>query len=130
MGQGPLYRYKTTSEASKKENEEVKAKEIWGGFKEQTTAHGIPHVDQARGTTHLHDVIEFFKMLNKFLCDFFRLLQSSVLVGNFSHLSGGFDLAFGHHYRHFPPIQCKQERFVYVISIAMFVGLKLLMLLS
>ena len=63
MGQGPLYRYKTTSEASKKENEEVKAKEIWGGFKEQTTAHGIPHVDQARGTTPLHDVIEFFKIL-------------------------------------------------------------------
>ena len=45
----PFYRFKVASDLGDIENKDAKAKDIWGGFKEQTTAHGIPHVDQAKG---------------------------------------------------------------------------------
>ena len=44
-----FYKFKVESSAGEVKNEDVSPKNIWGGFKEQTTAHGIPHVDQARG---------------------------------------------------------------------------------
>ena len=43
------YQFKVPSDAGDLDNKDVKGKDIWTGFKEQTTAHGIPHVDQARG---------------------------------------------------------------------------------
>ena len=38
------------------EKEEVSHKDLWDGFKEGTTAHGIPHVSNAAGKWFL-DVI-------------------------------------------------------------------------
>ena len=43
------YRFISTPDAPEVENKDVKVRSIWAGFKDRTTAHGVPHIDKARG---------------------------------------------------------------------------------
>ena len=43
------YEYITSSEFTEQTRDEVPLRGIWDGLKENTTAHGIPHVEIARG---------------------------------------------------------------------------------
>ena len=44
----PLYKF-AISDEEQISAQDVTATDIWTGFKERTSAHGVPHVHQARG---------------------------------------------------------------------------------
>ena len=47
------YQFHTTEEHFDTPKEQIGVGAIWGGLKAHTTSHGIPHVDNARGTLWL-----------------------------------------------------------------------------
>ena len=44
------YCFMTAADYPESKRDEIRACHVWQGFKEKTTAHGIPHIDQSRGT--------------------------------------------------------------------------------
>ena len=50
------YEFVTPEAYHRKPTNEITSKAVWEGFQEQTTAHGIPHVKNARGLS-LHFVL-------------------------------------------------------------------------
>lgn len=48
------YEYMLGSEYAGMPSDQVPVRAIWVGLKEHTSAHGIPHIDQAKGTSEKH----------------------------------------------------------------------------
>ena len=44
----PFYQYLTSSDFDERQKQ-VAPSDVWSGLKEQTTAHGIPHITHAKG---------------------------------------------------------------------------------
>ena len=67
-GGGPrFYQVQVEEEHQDKKIRNLKAGHVWGGFKAVTSAHGIPHVNNARGNMraqcHRHILITFHTYL-------------------------------------------------------------------
>ena len=46
------YCFMTAADYPDSRRDEIGPAHVWQGFKEKTTAHGVPHIDQSKGTAH------------------------------------------------------------------------------
>jgi hypothetical protein len=59
------YEYLVPSTFPREAQESVTSRDVWQGFKEYTTAHGVPHLDRARGGYFTARSVRYFLLLNR-----------------------------------------------------------------